>query len=484
MTSSSRKDSNFSKAQSSYHQASGATNKWWVLVAVGIGTFMSALDGSVVNTTLPLINRSLGSNIAAIEWVVTIYLLVLSGLLLSFGRLGDMHGHKMVYISGFVIFILSSAMCGLSPSVTVLVVFRGIQALGAAMLQANSPAILTKSFPSEQRGQALGMQATMTYLGLTVGPSLGGWLADQFSWRAVFYINVPVGLLTLWLSKRFIPVDLEKKSSERFDILGAFVFIAGLVALLFGLNQGQALGWTSGIILGSLGMAIVFITLFIFVELHTSNPMLDLSLFLSRQFSIAVSSAILNYICVYSILFLMPFYLIQGRDFNPAQAGLILTAMPIVMAIVAPLSGTLSDRIGTRIPAVLGMLVMGIGLLLLAGLDASTSNAGLVMKLAAVGFGIGTFISPNNSALMGAAPRRRQGIAAGMLATARNVGMVLGVGLAGAIFTTYLGNQSLLSQALESSTIFEAIRASFQVAAAVAILGVFVSAIRPEKTSS
>jgi EmrB/QacA subfamily drug resistance transporter len=479
MTSSSDIGSNKSKMRASNQSKSGATNKWWVLAAIGIGTFMSALDGSVVNTTLPLITRSLGSDIAAIEWVVTIYLLVLSGLLLSFGRFGDMRGHKMVYIFGFVIFIFSSAICGLAPSVLILVIFRGIQAIGAAMIQANSPAILTKTFPSEQRGQALGMQATMTYLGLTVGPSLGGWLADQFTWRAVFYINVPIGLLTLWLSWRYIPQDSEKKSRESFDLVGALIFITGLVSLLFGLNQGHAIGWTSGLILGSLGLAAVLISVFIWIELRVPNPMLDLSLFTSRQFSAAVSSAILNYICVYSIIFLMPFYLIQGRNLSPTHAGLILTAMPIVMAIVAPLSGTLSDRIGTRPPAVLGMCLMAIGLVLLASLGSETSTLGLISRLAAVGLGIGTFISPNNSALMGAAPRPRQGIAAGMLATARNVGMVLGVGLAGAIFTTYLGNQASQSQISQTGPLFGAIHASFMVAAGVAVIGALISAISP-----
>jgi MFS family permease len=174
---------------------------------------MSALDGSVVNTTLPLITRYFGSTVANVEWVITVYLLVLSGLLLSFGRLGDLQGHKRVYLTGFTIFIASSALCGLARSVNGLILYRGLQALGGAMLMANSPAILTKNFPASQRGQALGLQATMTYLGLTAGPSLGGWLADQFSWRAVFYINVPVGLIALFLSARFIragpPAELK-----------------------------------------------------------------------------------------------------------------------------------------------------------------------------------------------------------------------------------------------------------------------------------
>ena len=208
--------------------------KWLVLLAIGVGTFMSALDGSVVNTILPVVARDFQTDVATIEWVVTIYLLVVSGLLLSFGRLGDLRGHKPVYLTGFTIFIAGSALCGLAQSPLMLIGSRAIQALGGAMLFANSPAILTKSFPATERGRALGLQATMTYLGLTVGPSLGGWLTDQLSWRAVFYINVPVGLLALWLSWRFIPKDAPAEGAEKFDRAGAVFFMAGLIALFWG----------------------------------------------------------------------------------------------------------------------------------------------------------------------------------------------------------------------------------------------------------
>jgi EmrB/QacA subfamily drug resistance transporter len=449
-------------------------HKWWVLFAIGIGTFMTALDGSVVNTILPVISQSLNSSVAAVEWVVTIYLLVISGVLLSFGRLGDMQGHKNVYLAGFVIFLVSSALCGLSHSLWALISFRAIQSLGGAMLAANSPAILTKSFPGSQRGQALGLQATMTYLGLTVGPSLGGWLAQQFSWRAVFYINLPVGLFAFYLSLRFILPDHPTQVTERFDLMGAGCFIAGLITLLLGLNQGYTLGWTSLPILALFSIAILFLVIFIYIEMRTFFPMLDLNLFNNRVFSASVISAISNYICVYSILFLMPFYLIQGRGLNTSHTGLILTAMPIVMAIVAPISGTLSDRFGTRFPAMLGMFILALGLLLLSWLGKESPNISVVFSLSIAGLGIGVFISPNNSALMGAAPRYRQGIAAGIMATARNVGMVLGVGLSGAIFTTLLSHPA----ESQSAALFDATHASFMAAAIIAALGMLVSAIR------
>jgi EmrB/QacA subfamily drug resistance transporter len=437
---------------------------------------MSALDGSVVNTILPVLRDAFSSSIASIEWVVTVYLLVLSGLLLSFGRLGDLRGHKNVYLLGFIIFITSSALCGFSSSVTILVICRAVQALGGAMLAANSPAILTKSFPAHQRGQALGLQATMTYLGLTVGPSLGGWLADQYSWRAVFYINIPVGIVAFVLSLRFIHRDLSSKHNEPFDFTGAALFLAGLISLLFGLNQGQELGWLSAPILISISLAVILLVIFWLVETRTSSPMLDFKLFSNRLFTLSVTSAIFNYMCVYSIIFLMPFYLIQGLGMSPSRAGLILTAMPIIMAIMAPISGSLSDRFGTRMLTFIGMVALAIGLFLLSRLKADSPPLDIALRLAVSGFGIGVFISPNTSALMGAAPSERQGIASGVLATSRNLGMVLGVGYAGAIFTTklgLLGNQSTNSFVL-------ATQVSFFAAAFVAVLGVATTLFRAQ----
>jgi len=460
----------------------GRTQKWGVLLAIGVGTFMTALDTSVANTVLPVIGQSFDETITSVEWVVTIYLLVLSGLLLSFGRLGDMRGHKTIYLSGFGIFIAGSLLSGVASNIVLLILFRGLQALGAAMLAANSPAILTKSFPAQQRGQALGLQATMTYLGLTVGPSLGGWLASLYGWRVVFYINVPVGLVFIWLGSHFIPSDPLHKSTEKFDFPGAITFMLGLGALLLGLNKGEEWGWTSIPILILLFGAVVLLSGFIYIEKRNAHPMLDLRLFTRFPFSMTTASAIINYLGVYSSIFLMPYYLIEGRGFTPAQAGLILTAQPVVMAIIAPISGTLSDRIGTRLPVVFGMAVLSAGLFFLSRLGAESDIKTMMMALAVVGLGTGAFISPNNSALMGSAPKSRQGIAAGILATARNFGMVLGVGIAGAIFTTALarGTSASISAGgmAQSGVMFPALQLSFMVASGITILGVITSMVR------
>lgn len=462
-------------AQEDAARTLGLDRKWWILIAIGVGTFMSALDGSVVNTILPVMRSQFGSDVASIEWVVTVYLLVVSGLLLSFGRLGDIRGHKILYASGFAVFVVGSALSGAASSVGMLIACRGLQALGAAMLFANSPAILTKNFPAGQRGQALGIQATMTYLGLTTGPVLGGWLASVFSWRAVFYINVPIGLLALWLSLHFIPRDILEAKQERFDIAGALAFSVGLVALLFALNQGHAWGWASPMLLMMLTISLVFLVAFLLIEARVPAPMLDLTLFRRRLFSAATSSAVLNYICLYSITFLLPFYLIQGRGLNTAAAGLVLSAQPLVMAITAPLSGTLSDRIGSRFLSTAGMVILAGALFLLSRLSAASAMLEVVLSLMVAGLGVGLFISPNTSALMGSAPRGRQGIASGILATARNVGMVLGIGFAGAIFTTVLARGQ---GAGPGSSIFDATHISFLASAGVALLGALASFIR------
>ena len=412
--------------------------KWSVLVAVGVGTFMSAIDGSVVNALLPVMRGALGTTVAGIEWVVTIYLLVVSGVLLGFGRLGDLRGHKDVYLAGFVGFVVSSAACGLSPSAGWLVAFRGVQALSAAMLFANSPAILTASFPARERGRALGLQATMTYLGLSVGPPAGGLLAAHLGWRSIFFVNVPVGALGVYLSQRAIARDRPRGTPPPFDLLGAALFFAGLFTLLLALNRGHAWGWAAPRTLSLLALAALTLGAFVAVERRRPHPMLDLALFGDRVFTGSTFSATMSYVANYAIVFLLPFYLVQGRGLSPQHAGLVLMAQPVMMMLAAPVAGTLSDRIGSRGLIVAGLAILVGGLLLLARVGDATALWKVGAALCVCGLGFGAFVAPNNSRLLGAAPPNRRGIASGVLAAARNVGMVLGVGLAGAVYTTVL----------------------------------------------
>jgi EmrB/QacA subfamily drug resistance transporter len=450
--------------------------QWRVLFAVGFGTLMSALDASVVNTALPLIKEGLGASVETIQWVVTVYLLGLAGLLLTFGRLGDLRGHRKVYLLGFGVFLAGSACCATAGGVRILILYRAVQSLGAAMIVANSPAILTATFPPTQWGRALGAQATMTYLGLTLGPSLGGWLADQYGWRAIFLINLPIGGIALLASWKFIRPDAASRArAEPFDLPGAALFLAALVSLLAALNKAHDWGWASTpsllLFAGGAGLGFAFVA----VERGKAHAMLDLSLFRSRIFASAVGSAVMNYVAVSSIIFLLPFYLIPGRGFSASHAGLLMTVQSLVMAAVSPISGSISDRVGSRTPALTGLLLSAFGLFLLSRVGASTPLTVVAAALVLTGLGNGVFVAPNNSALMGAAPKGRQGLAAGMMATARVAGMALGVGVAGAVLTTV---QARMPAADASTRLIGGVDAGFLTAAAVALAACFVTMAR------
>jgi EmrB/QacA subfamily drug resistance transporter len=456
--------------QAESRQASVSSRPYLVLLAVAAGSTMSGLDSGISNTVLPVIATALGADVADAQWVVSIYVLVLSCLLLAFGRLGDLRGYRRTYLAGFGLFVVSSATCAFATSMAMLVAARGIQAVGAAMLAANSPPILTNAFPEEQRGKALGLQATAVYLGLAVGPPLGGWLTAAFGWSAVFLINVPIGLAALLLGMRVIPRDRTRSQlSESFDVQGAALFSAGLVLLIFGLNQVHAWGWTSPLLLACVLAAGAALTMFVVVEGHKTSPLLDLGVFSSRPFSASVVSAILNYMSIFAMTFMLPFYLIQARGLSVAVAGLVLTAQPLVMALTAPFSGMLSDRIGARVPATAGMVIIALGLGLLSRLGLETPLLAIVATLLLIGFGVGLFTSPNTSAALGSVPRPRRGIASGVLATARNLGMVLGIGVGGAIFTSML--------APGPAAIAEAASAGLLSAAIIAALGAVTSAL-------
>jgi EmrB/QacA subfamily drug resistance transporter len=462
-----------SKTENDRHlTASSGQGKWLVLLAVGLSTFMAGLDESITNTLLPVLSRVFSVDVSTIVWVMTIYLLVVSGFLLGFGRLGDLRTHKVVYVWGLGIFILGSALCSFATTSTMLIGFRALQAFGAAMIFANTPAIISRNFPATQRGQALGLMATAVYLGLSLGPSLGGWLAEAFGWQVVFYINIPVGLMAIGLSLRFIPNEVPVEA-EPFDWAGGATFLSGLVALLLALDQGHAWGWTAPITLLILAIGLFLLGLFILIERRTRHPMLDLSLFNNWLFLAAAVSAILNYIALFTILFALPFYLITGRGLGSEQAGLLLITQPIVMAVVAPISGTLSDRFGSRLLAAFGMTILAVGLWKLSGLNAQSALKEVPLTLCVTGLGIGLFTSPNNNSMMGSAPSNRQGIASATLATARNIGMVLGVALPSAILATVLSHSQENSMAL-----YMGIRASFWVATAIALLGALTSAVR------
>ncbi|MEZ4770104.1 MAG: MFS transporter [Caldilineales bacterium] len=413
-------------------------NKWLILGAVSLALFMGTVDGTIVNVALPTMVADFATNFPTIQWVVLAFLLGLSVLMLSVGRLADMLGKKRIFLLGLVIFTAGSALCGLSPTVYALIAARLVQSVGAAMLLALGVAIVTETWPSEERGKALGFSAGVISLGIVVGPTAGGLIISALSWHWIFFVNVPLGLLALLAVWRYVPPLKPKASHERFDFLGAAVFAVGLLALLLGLTVGQAVGFRDPRMLALFGLAVVALALFVAIERRVRFPMVDLNLFRNLQFSLNLATGALTFVAIAAVVFLLPFYLELALGLPVSQVGILMASTPLVLAVLGPLSGSLSDRFGTRPVSVIGLAILALGYLVASTMDASTTPVGFILRMLLIGIGMGVFQSPNNSAIMGAAPRNRLGIASGMLSITRTLGQTAGIALLGALFATLL----------------------------------------------
>lgn len=445
-------------------------DKWLILIAVSLALFMGAIDGTIVNVALPTLVANFHTDFPTIQWVVLAFLLGLSVLLLSVGRLADMMGKKRIFMLGLVIFIVSSALCGLSPTVYFLIAARLLQSSGAAMLLALGIAIVTETWPSAERGKALGISAGVISLGIVLGPSLGGLIIGTLSWHWIFFINVPLGLLTLAMVWRSMPPLHPKAAHEKFDFAGAVVLAGGLLALLLALTVGQNVGFGHPGILALFGVAIVTLVLFVLIEQRARYPMVDLSLFRNLQFSLNLATGALAFIAIAAVVFFLPFYLQLVLGQPVIAVGLLMGAAPLVQTVLGPLSGSISDRYGTRSVSIVGLIVLVAGYLIASTMGVDTSPAGFVLRMLPIGIGMAIFQSPNNSAIMGAAPRNRLGIASGMLSITRTVGQTMGVALLGAFFAVllsyYAGQPTDLSVAAPAD-IAHALRGEFLMAAAL-----------------
>jgi EmrB/QacA subfamily drug resistance transporter len=458
-------------------------HKWLVLSTVSLGTFMATLDGSIVNISLPTIQAAFGVDLSIVEWIVVAYLLVLGTLLLPFGRLGDMVGYKKVYLGGFALFTLASALCGASQSIWMLIGFRALQAVGGAMLQAMGPAIVTRTFGARERGTALGLNSVSVSLGLSAGPTLGGVLTQFASWRWIFYINVPVGIVAILWAWRVLPLE-RGGTQQTFDLPGAALSFGGLFALLLALVQGQSWGWGSLPVVGLVVVAVALLVAFVGVELRRRQPMLDLRLFAIRSFWAGNVSLLIVFAGLFTATFLMPFFLQDGQGFSPVVAGLLLTPVPLTTMVLAPLSGALSDRIGPRLPATLGAAVMTAGLFLLTRIHLGSSPWDLVWRLVVLGIGQGMFFSPNSSAILGSVPRPRLGTASATIAQMRINGQALGIAAAGAVVASRLPIHladligGLPAELAQREALAFAIRDAFYVAAALSVIAIVTSFLR------
>ena len=459
-------------------------SKWLVLATVGIGVFMCTLDSSIVNVSLPAIARHFGVPVgAAVEWVVIAYLVVIAALLLTIGRLSDRFGQRSLWLAGLVVFTVGSALCGASPTLGFLIGARVLQGVGGALLMAISPAMLTAAFPAEERGRALGLNATIVALGISAGPTLGGVITELASWRWIFYVNLPIGIAGVIASRIVLRPEPHARPA-RFDVPGAILLGVGLAALTAGLSVGNTAGWASPVVIALLVTAVATALWFVHQERRCTAPLLDRRLFRDRLFAWATASLVLSFLAAFATAFLLPFYFEQLRGDSPARTGLLLTPFPLVVAVVAPISGQLADRIGTRGLAAAGMALLCLGLVFLALLDERTSTWGVIWPQLIAALGQGMFQSPNNSAIMGAAPADRKGVAAGMLATGRTMGQAISVAIAGAVFGT-LGAAAAGRGLLEhphdpalSATFVRGYRAALLVCAAIAGLAIVTSLLR------
>jgi EmrB/QacA subfamily drug resistance transporter len=446
----------------------------FTLLVVTSGTLLSTLAASTINLALPVLGRDLHLDLQLSRWVMLAYFLTSTVSLPLAGRLGDLFSHRTIYQVGFGIFGVMSLLCGLAWSFGPLVAARALQALAASMIMATGPALLTTSFPSTQRGRALGFLSTATYVGLTLGPSVGGWILAELSWRWIFLINVPIAALVVLLSLFFLPVRAARRAMQPFDRWGAITLFLSLPALALAAAQGASWGWLSRESLLTTSVGMIALWLFITIELRRPAPLMNLHLFRSRTFSGAAFSALCNYVALFVPLILLPYYMFEALNFPPHTAGLVLSAQPLIMALVASPAGWLSDRIGTRGLSASGMIILSVGLAGMTTLGSSSSTLILALWLAITGLGTGIFISPNSSALMGSAPREQQGVAGAVMAVARTLGMLLGISGGTSLFQTMGGKTGQPWTA----TNYEAQRVALGAAALVSLLGGLASLLR------
>ncbi|MGH7271833.1 MAG: DHA2 family efflux MFS transporter permease subunit, partial [Polyangiaceae bacterium] len=418
-------------------------------------------------------------------------LVVVAALLLTAGRFSDVFSRRTIWSAGLVVFTLGSAFCGAAPSLAALVACRALQGVGGALLMAVSPAMLLAAFPGSQRGRVLGLNAVVVGLGVSIGPTLGGVITEHLGWRWIFYVNVPLGAAGLVGALRFLRPE-RGAAPCRIDWLGALLLAVGLGTLTGTLSFGAQLGWTSAPLLAGLASAAIALAALGRHLVRFSDPLIDLGLFRHRVFASASASLLLSTIATFAVAFLMPFYLEELRGWSAERAGFLLTPLPLAAALVSPVSGVLADRVGTRALAAGGMLVVAIGLGLLGMIGGSTRVAVLVLVLSAIGVGRAMFQPPNNSALMGAAPRDRQGVAAGVLATGRVVGQSLSIAGAGALFAAFRGGarvprgfSSHVSDPAAARAFLHGLHAGFIGCALAALASAIVALVRgPERRIS
>ena len=450
---------------------SEASKKAMLLVAT-LTSFLFPFMASSVSIALPSIGRDLSLDAVTLGWVATAYLLSSAVLLVPFGRIADIYGRKRIFVGGTVIFTATSFLSGLASSGMMLISFRVLQGIGVAMLAGTGIALLTSAFPADERGKVLGINVAATYIGLSLGPVLGGVLTQHLGWRSIFFLSALLGLAVIGVALWKLKGEWTGAKGERFDFPGSVIYILGLVALVYGFTLLPAMLGVWLIVGGVIGLSA-----FVRWEMRTRSPVLDISLFRnSKAFTLSNLAALINYSATYAVSFLMSLYLQYLKGFNPGSAGLVLVAMPAMQAIFSPLAGRLSDRIEPRLIASAGMALTTVGLIIFIFLNEETSLGFIIGNLILIGFGFALFSSPNTNAVMSSAPKTAYGVASATLATMRQVGMVLSMGVAMLMFTLYMGRVQITPEYY--SLFQESMKTSFIIFAILCFGGIFASLAR------
>ena len=421
-----------------HHTVTDGNQQRAILIIACISMFMANLDISIVNISLPIISHYFSVGIGTVSRVVLVYFLIMTGCMLGFGRLGDTRGFKRVFIAGFSVFIAGSFLCGMASGITQLIIFRGIQALGASMLAAMAPAIASALLPSTIRGKALGIIGTFAAFGISVGPAVGGLITAHLSWRWIFFINIPLGIIAIMLALTILPKDRPDATDTRFDIVGTVIIFAALMTLLYALNMGQERGWTSLLIVSSFCASFIFFIIFYVREKSITYSLIDFSLFGNRNFSMGTIASLFVLMLLNGTIFLFPFYLEIARGLKIDEAGLILVIPSAVMMFMGPLSGSLSDKTGPKWLCSGGMFLCAFSFILFSLLGIHSSIFFIIVSLALFGLTAGMFMAPNSSLVMGVASQERAGTASSIMMVTRHAGGVLGVCLFETIFSMSL----------------------------------------------
>lgn len=455
--------------------------KWWTLGAVAFGLFMIMLDNTVVNVALPSIGRDFDTGLSELEWVVNGYALMFGVLMLTGGKLADLLGRRRIFIAGLAIFTLASLACGLATSAHFLIGARVVQGVGSALMNPATLSIIVATFPARQRGMAIGIWAGVSAMALAIGPLLGGLITEHIHWSWVFFINVPVGILGIVVARLVIEESRDTSAVQRLDLPGLAVSAVALFALTFGLIEANSHGWTSPLILSLFAVAAAGLVGFVLLEQHQQVPMLDLSLFRNPTFAGANAVMMLVGLAMFGVFLFVTLYMQNVLQYSPTQAGAAFLPMTILIVLLAPIAGKLSDRLGSRWLMAAGLALVSLSLLLDTRLDAASSFWDVLPPLLLGGAGMGLAMTPTTAAAMGSVPMDKAGVGSAVLNSMRQVGGSLGIAILGAIVASYITVAPTDPRA--QAQFLDGFHAALYVAAVIAFVGVIVAVVTVRKVS-